>query len=109
MPCSWESKAIHIFEMNEVMCWEVMALCNILEQRSSLGELSPNSTAGCLNSLCHSRLVEAHEYVAEWCGSVLGGGFSVLGDTVKLLYIEIGLIPSSKPAMLLPVVTKHNQ
>ena len=31
--------------MNEVMCWEVMGLCNILEQSSSLGDWSLNPRA----------------------------------------------------------------
>lgn len=52
-----------------------MALCNILEQRSSLGDWSLNPTAACLYSLCHSRLVEARECSA-------GGGF-ILGDGIQ--------------------------
>lgn len=44
--------------MNEVMCWEVMALCNTLEQSSSLGDWSLNPTAACLY-FCHRRLGEA--------------------------------------------------
>lgn len=40
------------------MCWEVMALCNMLEQSSSLGDWSLNPTAACLYSLCHRSLGE---------------------------------------------------
>lgn len=64
--------------MNEVMCWEVMGLCNILEQRSSLGDWSLYPSAACLYSLCHNRVVEAREFGAGvaggGAGSILGGG-----------------------------------
>jgi len=64
--------------MNEVMCWKVMGLCNILEQRSSLGDFSPNPSAACLYSLCHSRLVEAKAF------NTGGGGWNlILGTTAQ--------------------------
>ena len=56
------------------MCWEVMGLCNILEQRSSLEDWSLNPSAACLYSFCHSRLVEAGEFSAGERESILGGG-----------------------------------
>lgn len=78
MPCSWERGAIHIEEMNKVMCWEVMGLCNILEQRSSLGDWSLNPSAACFYSLCHIRLVEAREFRAGGGDFILEGGIQYL-------------------------------
>lgn len=74
------------------MCWEVMGLCNILEQRSSLGDWSLNPSAACLYSLCHSRLVEAREFSAGGGGeSILGGGIqyweSFHRGSGELLYV----------------------
>lgn len=56
-----------------------MALCNILEQRSSLGYWSLNPTAACLYSLCQSRLVETRECSAGGWGGNFGRWNSILG------------------------------
>lgn len=73
------------------MCWEVMGLCNILEQRSSLGDWSLNPNAAWLYSLCHIRLVEAREFRAGGGESILGGGIqyweSLHRGTGELLYV----------------------
>ncbi len=73
------------------MYWEVMGLCNILEQRSSLGDWSLNPSAACLYSLCHNRLVEAREFSAGGGESILGGGIqyweSLHRGTGESLYV----------------------